>query len=59
MLEDRVAVNEGRPQTYGTQIADVIDGKPVPWLCSDPDRLDELRVQAGVEPFAVNAARYA
>jgi hypothetical protein len=30
MLEDRVAVNEGRPQTCGTQIADVIDGKLVP-----------------------------
>jgi hypothetical protein len=46
-------------QTDGTQIADVIDGKPVPWPCADPDRVDELRAQAGLEPFTVNAARYA
>jgi hypothetical protein len=58
MLEDRVAVNEGRHQTYGTQIAGVIDGKPVPWPCGGPGRADELRAQAGIEPFAVNAARY-
>lgn len=57
-LLDRVAVNEGRPQTYGTQIADVVDGKPVPWPCVDPDRLDERRARVGIEPFAVNAARY-
>jgi hypothetical protein len=59
MLEDRVAVNEARKQTYGTQIADVIDENPVPWPRADPDRIDELRAQAGVEPFAVNATSYA
>jgi len=59
MLEDRVAVNEGRKQTYGTQIADIIDGNPVPWPCADPDRIDDLRAEAGLKPFAVNAARYA
>jgi hypothetical protein len=58
MLDDRVAVNEGRQQTYGTQIADVIDGQPVPWPVADPQQLDELRAEAGIEPFAVNAARY-
>lgn len=57
-LQDRVAVNEGGLQRYGTQIADVVDGQPVPWPCSDPDRLDELRAEVCIEPFAVNAARY-
>jgi hypothetical protein len=52
MLEDRVAVNEGRPQTYGTQIAEVADGKPVPWPCTEPERLDELRAGVGLEPLA-------
>jgi hypothetical protein len=57
MLEDRVAVNEGRPQTYGTQIAEVTDGQPVPWPCAEPERLDELRAEAGLEPFAEHTAR--
>jgi hypothetical protein len=56
-LEDRVAVNEGRPQTYGTQIADVADGRPVPWPCTEPERLDELRAGVGLEPFADHTAR--
>ncbi|SMO97377.1 hypothetical protein SAMN06273567_11177 [Geodermatophilus aquaeductus] len=45
MLEDRVAVTEGRHQTYGTQVA-------------DPDRLDERRATVGLEPLATHLARY-
>jgi hypothetical protein len=57
-LQDRVAVNEGRLQLYGTQIGDVVDGQPIPWPCVDPDRLDERRAAVGIEPFATNASRY-
>ena len=57
-LEDRVAVNEGRHQVYGTQIADVVDGEPVPWPCVDPDRLDERRAAVGIESFRANAERH-
>ena len=57
-LQDRLAVNEGRHQVYGTQIADVVDGRPVLWPCVDPERLDERRAAVGIEPFAQNAARY-
>ncbi|GAB3262102.1 DUF6624 domain-containing protein [Kineosporia babensis] len=57
-LEDRVAMNEGRYQVYGTQIADVVDGQPVPWPCTDPTGLDERRAEVGIESFAANAARY-
>lgn len=58
-LQDRVAVNEGRPQRYGTQVADVVDGRPVLWPCSEPDDLDRRRATVGIEPVATNAARYA
>lgn len=57
-LQDRLAVTEGGYQVYGTQIADVVDGQPVPWPLADPEHLDELRASVGIEPFAVNAARY-
>ncbi|GAA2450702.1 DUF6624 domain-containing protein [Streptomyces macrosporus] len=60
-LRDRVLVNEGRPQVYGTQIADVRDGAPVPWPCVDPDpaRVDERRAEVGIAPFAEYTARHA
>ncbi|MEV4640202.1 DUF6624 domain-containing protein [Actinoplanes sp. NPDC049548] len=58
MLEDRVRVNEGRPQLYGTQIAGVADGAPVPWPCEDAETLDDRRVAVGLEPFAVHVSRY-
>jgi hypothetical protein len=57
-LEDRVAMNEGRHQVYGTQIADIVDGRPVPWPCIDPATLDERRASVGIEPFEENAARW-
>ncbi|MGW1374402.1 DUF6624 domain-containing protein [Streptomyces sp. NPDC002446] len=50
-LLDRTRVNEGRKQIYGTQIAGVKDGAPVPWPCEEPERMDELRVEVGIEPF--------
>jgi hypothetical protein len=58
-LRDRVLVNEGRPQRYGTQIAGVVDGAPVPWPVEDPERMDERRAAVGIEPFAVHTARHA
>ncbi|GGL71613.1 hypothetical protein GCM10010129_14070 [Streptomyces fumigatiscleroticus] len=50
-LRDRTLVNEGREQIYGTQIAGVRDGAPVPWPCADPERVDALRAEVGIEPF--------
>jgi hypothetical protein len=57
-LHDRTRVNEGREQRYGTQVAGVRDGAPVPWPCEDPERLDELRAGVGIEPFAGYTARF-
>jgi hypothetical protein len=58
-LRDRVRVNEGRPQIYGTQIAGVRDGAPVPWPCADPEAMDRLRARVGIDPFAVHVAEHA
>ncbi|MFI6856657.1 DUF6624 domain-containing protein [Streptomyces sp. NPDC050416] len=58
-LRDRTLVNEGRNQIYGTQIAGVKDGAPVPWPCEEPERLDERRVEVGIEPFDEYVAKFA
>jgi hypothetical protein len=58
-LRDRTLVNEGREQIYGTQIAGVRDGSPIPWPCEDPDRMDARRAEVGIEPFATYVARFA
>jgi hypothetical protein len=55
-LEDRVRVNAGQPQLYGTQFT-VTDGELGPRPIEDPQRLDERRAAAGLEPFADYAAR--
>jgi hypothetical protein len=57
LLRDRVLVNEGNEQIYGTQIAGVRDGAPVPWPCVDPERLDDRRAEVDLEPFAVHVTR--
>lgn len=51
-LHDRLLVNSGRPQLYGTQIADVRDGEPVPWPCTDWEHVDQRRAEAGIPPYA-------
>lgn len=55
-LEDRVRVNAGRPQLYGTQFT-VTGGHLAPHPVEDPQRLDERRAEAGLEPFADYHAR--
>jgi hypothetical protein len=59
MLRDRVRVNEGRRQVYGTQIAGVVDGVPVPWPCEDPERMDERRAEVGLAAFLDHVAQHA
>ncbi|MCM2388293.1 DUF6624 domain-containing protein [Streptomyces albipurpureus] len=57
-LRDRTLVNEGRSQVYGTQIAGMKDGAPVPWPCQEPGRMDELRAEVGIEPFDEYVAKF-
>jgi hypothetical protein len=57
-LTDRVRMNEGREQVYGTQIADVKDGAAIPWPVEDAEQLDLRRAEVGLEPFALYAAQW-
>ncbi|MEV7211938.1 DUF6624 domain-containing protein [Kitasatospora cineracea] len=57
-LRDRTLVNEGRKQIYGTQIAGVQDGAPVPWPCEDPEHMDDRRTEVGIPPFAEYTAQF-
>ena len=49
-LTDRVLVNEGSPQIYGTQIQD-IEGNAVLRPVEDPDHLDKRRREMGLGPI--------
>ncbi|MFD0274353.1 DUF6624 domain-containing protein [Kitasatospora sp. NPDC127111] len=57
-LRDRTLVNEGRKQIYGTQIAAVKDGAPIPWPCEEPERVDERRAEVGIPPFTEYIAQF-
>jgi hypothetical protein len=51
-LEDRIAMYEGRPQRFGTQwIDDSRDGRARPWKLAEPNRVNELRAEAGLGPL--------
>ncbi len=51
MLEDRIAVFEGRPQTYGTQLDWDERGLLSPADVHDPEGVDERRAGVGLEPL--------
>ena len=53
-MEDRMLMNAGKPQKYGTQAYSLIeDGKTVIyiWPIEDPDKLDPLRKSVGLMPI--------
>jgi hypothetical protein len=50
-LTDRVLVNEGKPQRYGTQFRSQ-DGVNVPQPMEDPAHVDALRAGVGLKPLA-------
>jgi len=51
-LEDRIAMQEGRPQRFGTQWMDSPeDGRIRPWQLADPEHVNELRASVGLEPL--------
>ncbi len=50
-LEDRVRINEGRPQLYATHIAIDESGEIVQPMIEDPDRVDARRANIGLEPL--------
>ena len=53
-MEDRMLMNAGKPQKYGTQAYSLVeDGKTeiYIWPVEDPDRLDALRKSVGLMPI--------
>ena len=46
-LEDRVRVNLGKPQLYGTQFMEV-DGRFVSWEIENPEEVNKRRLQMGL-----------
>jgi len=53
-LTDRLAVNEGRPQVYGTQ-GQCNAGRWEPKPIADPDGVDQRRASVSMEPLALYA----
>lgn len=57
MLVDRVEVNHGRPQVYGSQIG-WTDGKPFMKPIADEEHVNERRNAVGLEPLERYAERF-
>jgi hypothetical protein len=51
MMEDRIAVEAGEKQTYGSQLS-IVDGQTVLSPTEDPDHLDERRAALGMTAIA-------
>ncbi|MES2003857.1 MAG: DUF6624 domain-containing protein [Bacteroidota bacterium] len=53
LLEDRIAIREGRKQIYGTQVSmNMKTGKNKLLPLDDPDNVDQRRTAAGLMPLA-------
>jgi hypothetical protein len=57
LLTDRVLMDEGQPQIYGTQYVGVQGGGIEPWPIADPATVDERRRAVGLPALAENTAR--
>jgi hypothetical protein len=57
-LEDRVALNLGRPQIYGSQIG-CVDGEAVPGPIEDEQNVDARRAEVGLDPLDDYLAQFA
>lgn len=55
-LSDRIAVFEGRPQTFGTQFDWDVNGQLSPAPVHDAETLDERRASVGLPPIAETIA---
>ena len=57
-LTDRVRMNEGREQVYGTQMTAEVGGGPTPWPIEDSAHVDERRAAVGLGPLDEYVARF-
>ena len=51
LLTDRVLMEQGRAQRYGTQHVGGPDGSLVPWTIGEPEGVDARRAAMGLEPL--------
>jgi hypothetical protein len=58
-LLDRVRMNDGRDQLYGSQFVLGDHGDLEPWPVDDPVAVDARRAKLGLPPFAEHAATMA
>jgi hypothetical protein len=58
LLEDRLLMEEGKPQIYGTQIARGENGRPELWPIDDAEHVDERRASVGLEPLSEYLKRF-
>ncbi|HET9864315.1 MAG TPA: DUF6624 domain-containing protein [Steroidobacteraceae bacterium] len=56
LIDDRIRVYEGRPQHYGTQLRNGPAGLE-PYPLENESRVNSMRMQAGLPPFAQSLAR--
>ncbi len=57
LLTDRVLMQEGQPQLYGTQYIGAKQGGVEPWPIANPETVDERRRSVGLPPLAENTTR--
>jgi hypothetical protein len=57
LLTDRVLMQEGKPQIYGTQYIGAEHGGVEPWTIANVETVDERRLAIGLMPLAENTAR--
>lgn len=58
LLEDRVALRQGKRQIYGSQIGMDKDGKAFVSPLEDPDNVDKRRAEMGLGPLADYVGRW-
>ena len=58
LLEDRVALRQGKRQIYGSQIGRENTGEFYVSPLDDPDHVDERRAAVGLEPLANYVANW-
>jgi hypothetical protein len=58
-LEDRIAVNTGQPQRYGTQVRCAAGRAHPATPLIDPDGVDDLRAEVGLDPLDTYLTEFA
>ncbi|MCX6712775.1 MAG: hypothetical protein NTY66_01050 [Candidatus Vogelbacteria bacterium] len=56
-MQDRVNMNDGKPQTYGTQFTQVKEGEFKLWKVHDQKNLDKRRAEIGMSSMSAEIKR--